>query len=321
MVKIMKPILIIMVILLSQGCGVDKSDQKFSFPGDEITPAPDAGDGGGGGNQGGISILSTTTFNLPWTTALPGPVAYDGVRLIFWMPYQSGMNCVPSDQATFQYLTLDFITQSTSTSTYSGISSYGSCNGNSYQVFGTAIGNSGLLWTKSGTIRSLSVRDDANGNVLSNIDITPANYGCKSNDYFKVTYCGGLYYGACLSTDYYQMIRFFSFNSSGAMQSAVTTNLDEITYGGVSGIACYGNSLIVVTKRSDKNAYNRFYKYDLNFNRIAVDSSTSYQYPSKLQSIIGIATDGTYLYLQGSAQNSSSPATMTFGKATLGDLQ
>ena len=320
MVKIVEATLIIILILLIKGCVTDKSDQKFSFPGNEIAPTPEADNSNEGGDQGEISILSTKTFNLTSSTTYPGNIAYDGTRLLFWIP-AGQVVCAPDNQASFQYLTLDFTLQATSTSTYIGISSNGSCNGNSYQTFGTTIGSSGLLWKKTSSIFALSLRDNTNGNVLSTIDINPSDYGCDTNDYFKVTYCGGLFYGACLTTDWYKMIRFFSFNSSGSMQSAVTTNLDERTYQGVRGIACYGNSLIVVTGRSEKNVYNRFYKYDLNFNQIAVDSSTSYELPSQLHSIFGIATDGTYLYLQGSSLTNSSPATMTFGKATLGDLQ
>jgi hypothetical protein len=186
-------------------------------------------------------------------------------------------------------------------------------------AFGTTIGQSGLLWKKSAGGTGLSLRDNANGTVLSTIDFVAADYGCR--DAPKLTYCIDLFYGACTSGQSGRL-RFFSFSSSGAMQSAVTTEFSEFSYGDIRALTCFnGNSLILVTSTNEKNAYNGFYKYSLSFNRMAVDGATSYQFPSGLQSIYGIATDGSNFYLQGSVDTSTSPPTVTIAKATLGNLQ
>ena len=119
-------------------------------------------------------------------------------------------------------------------------------------------------------------------------------------------------------------MRFFSFDSSGTMQSAVTTSVSTLT-DIPSAVTCYDGTYLLLATSHDSGAYSAFYKYDLNFNLIATDSSTSSSFPSGLNSssgiIVGIATDGTNLYLEGSLNETPAPPTFTLGVATLGDLK
>ena len=305
--------------MLGFGCSADKSGQGFSWPTSEL-PVVSPSTGGVGA---GISMLSTKTVALSDTTGLPGNIAFDGTRLL-WMNSLSVTNCFPSSQATFQYLALDFTPQTTSTSTYVGLPSGGDCNGRDYPTFPFAAGQSGIFWPTTGTSGKISIRDNSSGTVLSTTSIDVANYGCTFNDARLgkgplITYCGGLYYGACTSGSY---LRFFAFNSSGTLQSAVTTSLNESSYNVLNALTCYaGNSLLLVTNSSSSNAYNGFYKFDFSFNLVATDTTTSYQFSNGLQQIVGIATDGTNLYLQGAVNTNVNPVTVTLGKATLGTLK
>lgn len=85
-------------------------------------------------------------------------------------------------------------------------------------------------------------------------------------------------------------------------------------------MTCYGNNSLLLIRNSNTNAYNDFYKYNLSFQLLATSSSNSYSFPNELQNIVGIATDGRYLYIQGSKTGSNSDR-FTLGKATLGNLK
>lgn len=315
-----KVTLIISIIVFCLACSVNKSSQKLSFPSLESEPNP-----GENGPQAGISILSTASKTLS-LGFIPGNIVFDGNQLI-WVNSVSSTNCFPSNTASFQHMTLNFSTIGTSTSTLPGISSTFSCNGRSHPLGSNNLGRSTMFWiTSSGSNGILSVRDNSNGNILSNTSINVASYGCTGNnadsgDGPLFTYCNGLYYGACKSSPG-NYLRLFSINSSGVLQSAVNTSLNQLSYGKINAMTCYkDNSLFLVTNYSAVNAYNAFYKFDLNFNLTATDPTTSLSFPTGLRQIMGIVTDGTSLYLQGREDNGSTPPTIMFGKSSLGYLQ
>lgn len=312
----------VLVLAVLHGAGCAKVvDQPFSglFNG-EITPAVDDQSGGADGGGKSISILSTATVNLAGPST-PGNIAYDGTRLL-WMNTLSVSNCFPGDLASFEYLDSGFNAQTTSSSTYVGISSSGSCNGGSFPLFSTAAGKTAMFWkTGPGLLGKISVRDNASGVLESTQNVDVANYGCSELP--KLTFCNGLYYGVCKSSGCsgFGCLRFFSFDVSGVMMSAVTTTRSSLSYGNLNALTCSGgDSLILVTGSSDANAYNGFYKYNLSFNLVATDNTTSYQFPSGLRNVVGVATDGTNLFLQGEASQTN-PFSVVFGKATLGSLK
>ena len=298
-----------LVIFFIAGCAVDKTSQKFSFPFNAISPAPAAPSGG----APGIEIQTSLDVTM---AVLTSNLVFDGVRLL--LPNTSSAGFPINNTVSFDYLSTSLSFQANSTTNYgSGTIYYG------YNSPAPTAGQSALFWSTSqnGNPGTLTIRDDSSGAVLSNTSITFSNnYGCgvigPGGSNAPITFCNGNYYGVCTTNTGY--IRFFSFDSSGTMQSAVTTTLDALTYHKLNALTCYNrNSLILVTDSNAYNAYNGFYKYDLSFNLIATDSNNSYSFPSNLQRIVGIATDGTYLYLQGSTNNGK----YTLGKATFGNLK
>ena len=303
------------IFLFISACSISKSG-SFSFPGNAIAPAPTQNSGSGNT----IEILNSKTATLSDSTVSPSNIAYDGTRLL-WMNTLGTSNCFPSDQATFQYMGLDFSDQVTSTSTYSTIDSGVDCNGSDYPIFGAAAGDSGMFWQTSSGGTSLSVRDDSTGSLVSTISITPSNYGCttgapSSGNGPLITYCGDLFYGACTTSTNY--LRLFSFDSTGTMQSAVTTTYSELSYDKLNALTCYNdNSLLLVVNSGIPNS---IYKYDLSFNQDA-QAEFSSNWSNDLDTIVGIATDGSYLYLQGVADDSNSPPTVLFAQTTLGNLK
>jgi hypothetical protein len=322
-------------------CVVDKTKQKFTFPNNLLSTSSNnisndnnsTNDGDSGNdntnnndtsnNNEKISIISTEIYYLSNQSSIPGPIGFDGTRLIMWIPSStSGSICNPSDTTTFQYFSLDFSSQIESTSVILGISSNQNCNGEAYQVFGTTAGFSGLLWNKNsgGSNRALSERDNSNGELVTTIDINPAVYGCRANE-FKMTYCEGFYYGACSNLESNVKTRLFKTDINGVMQLALTTTLDNINYGPVEALTCFKDSIVFVTRRNIKNAYNGFFQFDLDLNFIKEDIANSYDFPDGLRSIKGITTDGNYFYLQGARNTKVNPATVTFGKATLGGFR
>lgn len=312
---------IISVTLL--GCQ-KTSNQEFTglFDGEVVPIQPNVGgrpNGGGSGSK--ITILETKEFSLGTSITYPGNLAYDGVRLMLMMP-SSGASCFPGDVANFQYLGMDLSLQSISQSTYLGISSNGSCNGASFPSFGTVAGKSGMFVPSgAGSNGAIVIRDNATGAIGSSLPFDFTDYGCGSaSDSRLATYCGGLFYGVCKTSDRY--MRMFSFNSSGLMQSAVTTTLHETSFNKILALTCYeDSSLILVTKYSSKDAYNGFMKFDLSFSKVGEDLATSYDFPPALQEITGIATDGSYLYIQGEVDQSATVKHIMFGKANFGGLK
>lgn len=304
---------LVVVTFLLSACA-DTTEKQFSWPTAELPSAPASP---GSEVQGGISILSTSSFTIGSTDQLANLV-YDGVRLL--IPFEYNLT-FPGSQVTFQYFSTSLVSQTSSNSVYPGIAA--DYTGARYATAHTA-GASALIWatTSSSTTLKLSIRDNSNGTVQSTVDLDLTNYGCRSNggDGSPFAYCGGTFYGACSDTA--GKLRFFSFNSAGAMQSAVTTSTTIISSGHLNAMTCYaGNSLILVTKYSTSNLYNGFHRFDLNFQAIATDSTTTYLFPIGLRDIVGIATDGSTLYLQGRTDQTRSPATFAVGTATLGKLK
>lgn len=288
--------------LLIAACGKTVNQPFTGLFNGQISPV--AGDGSGTSNSG-ITIISSATF----TSASTSPVAvsnmiYDGVRLLL---VDTAGGWPISSSVQYDYVSTSLTSQGQSTTTYGG-----SVN-NSVLSSGPSAGQSTLYWSGN-----LTVRDDSSGSILSTVSLSFSNYGCNSNEI--ITYCDGAYYGACTTASGY--LRFFSFNSAGTMQSAVTTTNSNAAYVTLNGLACYGSdSLILVTGASSSVGEPAFYKYDLSFNLIASDTSSSGQFPSGLQGISGVATDGTNLYLQGAMDNSVNPQTWVMATATLGSLK
>lgn len=300
----MKNPLICLIFLSALTIGCNKTvNQPFTglFNG-EITPS--AGNGGGG-STASIQILSTANM----TAVSNSPVAvsnmiYDGDRLLL---IDTAGGWPVASNIRYDYVSTSLTSQGQSTTNYGG-----SVN-NVVLSPGPSAGQSTLYWGGD-----ISVRDDSSGAVLSTTAINFSSYGCTSNE--VITYCGGEYYGACTTGSGY--LRFFSFNSAATMQSAVTTTASSTTYNTLDGIACYGgNALILVTSASSSASEVAFYKYDLSFNLIASDTSSSGQFPSGLLAIAGVATDGTNLYLQGAMNNAVNPPTWVMATATLGSLK
>jgi hypothetical protein len=301
------------ILVFMTSCGKTVNDPFTGLFGGEIrassgasvAPAP----------VSGIAVLSTQTVT---GADLVGNIIYDGVRLL--LPDTTGAGFPISNNVGFDYLSTSLVFQTASATNYANASIFYGFN-SGYNSPAPNAGQSALFWTTSYNASSgtLSVRDNSNGTILSTTAINFANYGCANSG--PIVYCGGAYYGACSTfggcVSNAGCMRFFSFNTSGTMQSAVTTAKSKLDYGNINAITCYnGSSLLLVTNYSDSNAYNGFYKYDLSFNLVATDPNNSYSFPSAVQSIKGISTDGSYLYLQA---NGSS--TYTVGKATLGGLK
>jgi len=299
-------VVIFAVVIVSCGKTVN---QPFTglFSG-EITPSVGGGSGGGGNGSSGIQILSTATM----TSASKSPVAvgnliYDGTRLIV-IDTIGGWPI--NNTVTFDYISTNLTLQSHSTASYNaGVWA-------TVTAPGPLAGQTAVYWAEYGsTSTHLTVRDDASGTIQSTTAINFSNYGCSGNTTF--TYCGGDYYGVCTTSSGY--MRLFSCDTSGTMQSAVTTNIATTT-DTPNAVTCYNGSYLLLVTSHDSGSYSAFYKYDLNFNLMATDSRASASFPPGLQTVVGIATDGTNLYLQG-VNNSANPPTYMLGVATLGNLK
>ena len=283
-----------------QACAVDKSGQPFSFPSNQLAPAPAAT--GGGGSSRAIQILSSATFNSTSNSPVAvGNLVYDGTRLLV---IDTSGGWPISGTTTFDYFSTSLVFQAHSTSTFTGNVNFTATSA------GPVAGQTALYYNNSSPY--LAVRDDSSGSVLSTTSINFSTYGCNGSTGAPLTFCNSLYYGACTTGGGF--MRLFSFNAAGALQSAVTTTTSDPT-ADAQGLTCYDNNSLLLALNAT------FYKYDLNFNLLATDATSSASFPSGLQSPVGIATDGTNLYLQGALNNSANPPTFMLGIATLGILK
>jgi hypothetical protein len=230
-----------------------------------------------------IQIVQTKKFIIA-ENDYPGNITFNGNNLI--LPIKHSYT-FPNDQITAQYISTDLNAIGTSNSTYTGINtSYGHFT---YITTSPSIGHSSQFWGKTAAYTSdyLSIRDDATGTLSSTTSINFNNFGCSTNvsKGDPITYCNGLYYGVCVSPA--RLMRLFSFNSLGLLQSAINTQISiSSDYNKFSAITCLDNSNILIGR------YNQIIRYDLNFNLL--DNITD----SSLGAINGMASDGNYLYIQ-----------------------